>query len=186
MSRESNAIHFEPLQARHAGELFSVLNDDELYAFIDDRPPRTVEALVGRFEAWESRRSPDGSQLWLNWVVRESRDRLAVGYVQATVEGRQAHVGYVIGKSYWGKGFATAAVAWLIGQLHSMNVDNIVATVEDRNQRSIRLLESLGFQQTRRRGTEIVFELRPDQLRTSARDGDRSQTIVPQHRVERL
>lgn len=153
-----NSLHFEPLQARHAGELFDVLKSPMLYEFIDERPPQSVEALLQRYETLESRRSPDGNQLWLNWVVREPRERRAIGYVQATVEGRKAHVGYVIGKSHWGKGFGTAAVAWLIAQLGSIGVDQIVATVEDRNERSIRLLEKLGFLQACRRGTEIVFE----------------------------
>jgi RimJ/RimL family protein N-acetyltransferase len=156
-----NGLRFEPLRAQHASELFNVLLDHELYEFIDERPPHSVESLVRRYRALESRRSPDGSQLWLNWVVRAPPEHRAIGYVQATVQGREAHIGYLIAKDYWGKGFATVAVAWLIHQLSSIGVDKIVATVEERNQRSMRVLEKLGFLITQRRGTEIVFECAP-------------------------
>lgn len=168
-------MNFEPLRARHAEELFGVLNDDELYEFIDEPPPRSVEALARRYKRLEAGRSPDGSSVWLNWVVREPRERLAIGFVQATVEDRKAHIGYVIGKNYWGKGLGTAAVCWLLARLDSMGLTKIVATVEVRNLRSIRLLEKLGFLRTSLRGTEIVFE------RSS--DGRIDEAKHPAHKV---
>ena len=44
----------------------------------------------------ESRRSPDGSEEWLNWVVREKESNAAVGTLQATIAGDRAFVAWVI------------------------------------------------------------------------------------------
>ena len=49
----------------------------------------------------EGRKSLDGSEHWLNWVVRTLDGHLA-GYVQATVSANgTAEVAYVLGRAYW-------------------------------------------------------------------------------------
>jgi ribosomal-protein-alanine N-acetyltransferase len=67
--------------------------------------------------------------------------------VQATVEpDLSAHVAYVLGSRYWGHGYAQRAVQAMLEHLVSAySVEGFLATVEADNQRSIRLLERLGF-----------------------------------------
>src|SRR4051812_48496517 len=102
-------LTLEPQFASHARAMFEVLSDEAIYLF-ENEPPASLAALSARFKRLESRRSPDGSQQWLNWVIRLHSGDVA-GYVQATVhaDGRAA-LAYVLGSGFWGKGIATKAV----------------------------------------------------------------------------
>src|SRR4051812_44647123 len=84
----------EPQSAGHAAAMFDVLSDPALYEF-EGEPPASLEWLTQRFQRLESRRSGDGRQQWLNWVVRDRQAGL-VGYVQATIPAAgRASIAYV-------------------------------------------------------------------------------------------
>lgn len=109
-----------PLAPGDADELFPVLDDPGLGRFTGEEPPADVEALRDRFEMWASRRSPDGGELWLNWIVRRSEDDRAVGHVQATVGDGDAAIAWVIGTAFQRQGFATEAGQALLRWLHDV------------------------------------------------------------------
>jgi len=136
----------EPLVVAHAGAMFAVLRDPELYRHLDYPPPPSIEHLQSVYAKLEARQSPDGSQRWLNWVVRPAGQQ-PVGYVQATVTlNRSAWVAYVLAKQNWGAGYATLATQSVMDHLqHSYAVEHFLATVEVENQRSIGVLQRLGF-----------------------------------------
>jgi len=56
-------------------------------------------------------------------------------------------IGYWIGESYWGRGYATEAIRLLIGniRLHSPLIVRVYAEVFDYNKASMRALEKNGF-----------------------------------------
>jgi RimJ/RimL family protein N-acetyltransferase len=141
----------EPQVAAHAAEMFEVLADPAIYEFEND-PPQSAEWLRRRFEALESRMSPDGEEQWLNWVVRLPTGPLA-GYVQATIgRDRTAHVAYVLGSKFWGRGVGSTAVNAMLNELvATYGVSTFVATLKARNYRSIALLRRLGFAEDRSR-----------------------------------
>jgi ribosomal-protein-alanine N-acetyltransferase len=130
----------------HAEELFPVLAEAALYEFIDDEPPESVEALRQRLARSESRKSPDGSEHWLNWVVRDESRNIA-GYVQATVAANlETNVAYAIGSAFWGRGIAGEAVAQMLDMVATnLGVKRFFVVAERGNIRSIRLAERLGF-----------------------------------------
>lgn len=135
----------EPLVAGHAEAMYEVLREPDLYTYLDYGPPPSVEHLRGVYAQLESRTSPDGSQLWLNWVIRV-RGGEPAGFVQATVAGADAWVAYVLARKQWGLGFAAEATQAAIGYLRSAcGVTRFLATTEALNERSIRLLLRLGF-----------------------------------------
>ena len=140
------ALTLEPLLASHAEEMFEVLSDPAIYRFLDYTAPVSAEYLRGIYQRWEARRSPDASEAWLNWIIR-LRDQSLAGYVQATVaSNRSAHVAYILASKYWGRGYARLSLEAMLEHLTSAyEVDRYLATVEVENQRSIRLLERLGF-----------------------------------------
>jgi [ribosomal protein S5]-alanine N-acetyltransferase len=136
----------EPLTVAHAEEMFEILRDPELYRYLDDQPPAGVEPLRERYARLQSRASADGTQRWLNWVVREP-GQPALGFVQATVlEDGSAWIAYLLGSRHGGRGLATKATAAMLEHLASdYAVVRQLAIVEAGNLRSIRLLERLGF-----------------------------------------
>lgn len=134
----------EPLTPDHAVELFEPLGDARLYQFIPDQPPAGVAALRARHQRLAARRSPDGAELWLNWVLRAGAD--AVGTLQATVTGPRAHVAYVVFTAHQRRGYATEATRWLVDWLAAaLDVTLARASVDARNAASIALLHRLGF-----------------------------------------
>jgi RimJ/RimL family protein N-acetyltransferase len=160
-------LTLEPLVAGHAEAMFDVLSEPELYRYLDFGPPPSLDHLRGVYEELEARVSPDGSQLWLNWVVRP-RGGAPVGFVQATVSGADAWVAYVFAREYWGRGYAFHATQAVVDHLRATcGVVRFLAVVDAGNERSIRLLWRLGFRtateaEVRDRGlsaTERLFVL---------------------------
>lgn len=145
----TSRLVLEPLVAGHAEEMFAALADPALYEY-ENEPPESLEWLRARYRKLESRQSPDGSQAWLNWVVRVRGER-AMGFVQATVypEG-WADVAYVLASAHWGRGYAAEAVAAMMDELaESYGVTRCEAVYKSANRRSRRLLDRLGFVEPR-------------------------------------
>ena len=139
-------VTLEPQLASHAADLYSVLSDPSLYTFIDAKEPASEEALRQRLAHLESRLSPDGTEHWLNWIVRNRAGEL-VGYVQATVTpDRSAEIAYVLGRAHWRRGYAYAACTAMIGELRkSYGVTRLTATLDPANEASLALLRKLGL-----------------------------------------
>lgn len=143
---EAGLARLEPQTAAHAAEMFAVLSDPAIYEF-ENEPPSSLAWLAARYVKLESRRSPDGQQLWLNWVIAMPTGQLA-GYVQATVMPVEhaAFIAYELGSAFWGCGLATAAVHSMLSELAaSYEVTQFWAIFKSANRRSQRLLERLGF-----------------------------------------
>src|SRR5437773_10713230 len=100
---ETAGFTLEPQIAAHAEEMFLVLSDPAIYEYENKAPP-SLEWLRTRFTKLETRRSADGREQWLNWVIRLPSSELVV-YVQATVcpEARAA-IAYELTSAYWGRG----------------------------------------------------------------------------------
>lgn len=135
----------EPQTAAHAEAMFTVLCDPALYAH-ENEPPPSLEWLRERFIRLESRRSGDGRERWLNWVIRSHEDP-PIGYVQATVHAhRHASIAYVLSSAHWHRGVATRAVRLMLEELSSSyGVKRFTAVLKRGNVPSRRLLERLGF-----------------------------------------
>ena len=136
----------EPLVVAHARAMFEVLSDPAIYRYLDYPPPASLEHLQRVYARLEGRKSADGNELWLNWVVSPFTQP-PVGYVQATVYPEQsASVAYVLSSRHWGRGYASEAVQAMLEHLASAyGSRRYRATVEAENERSIQLLARLGF-----------------------------------------
>src|ERR1700722_7143847 len=135
-------VRLEPLMESHAYSLFPLLEDEALWEFIDEAPPESLLALRARYRGLESRRSPDGTQLWVNWAIA-LHDGTVMGFVQATVPADRASIAiaYVLGRPYWSQGFAYEAVSAMMASIEeSLGFVEFMATVDCRNVASARLL----------------------------------------------
>jgi len=114
-------LDLEPLTADHAAELAPVLDDAALHEFTGGAP-LTPAALTARYARLARRRSPDGHQLWGNWVIRVRETGLAVGTMQATLPAAgptagPAEVAWVVGRQAQGRGYASEAASGLVALL---------------------------------------------------------------------
>jgi [ribosomal protein S5]-alanine N-acetyltransferase len=142
---ETSRLTLEPQLAAHAEEMFAVLADPAIYEY-ENEPPPSVEWLSARFARLESRQSADGGEQWLNWVIRLPTSQL-IGYVQATVHANgHAAIAYELSSAWWGRGLASEAVRAVIDELvRRHRVSSLGAVLKRDNQRSLRLLQRLGF-----------------------------------------
>lgn len=117
----------EPLQLEHAGEMVDVLADPALYEFTGGSAP-SQEELRERYRLQAAGRSHDGSEEWLNWIVRLAEDGRAIGFVQATIVDGRADIAWLIGIAWQGQGFATEAARALVEWLDAREDVGIITT----------------------------------------------------------
>ncbi len=142
-------ISLEPLCASHAEELFAGLTTPSQYEFLPQDPPVSLAAVQDRYQRWESRRSPSGDELWLNWLVRENETAAGLMQATCTTEGR-ALLAYQLFVPFQRRGIAAKAVGLMLNHLQSsVGITTVRALVDTRNAHSIRLLERLGFAKKR-------------------------------------
>ncbi|MBC8066559.1 MAG: GNAT family N-acetyltransferase [Chlorobia bacterium] len=155
-------LKIEPLEKRHAAELHPILSDPRIYTYIPQDPP-SLSALQIRYELLETRSSPDGTEAWLNWALRLQHEGVCIGTIQATISpGQTALIAYELGPDYWGKGYATEALTWLLNEWKETHeVATAEALVDTRNQASIRLLERFAFERIETIENADVFKGQP-------------------------
>jgi len=137
----------EPRQPHHAAELFQIMNDPLLYEYVDvAHRPATADALRERIERNASGKSPDGSQDWLGWVIKNELGHI-VGYLTATIhQDGDAHLAYGIASQFWGNGYAKIATKQLLPLLSkNYPVQRFCIIAERANTRSVLLAKALGF-----------------------------------------
>jgi RimJ/RimL family protein N-acetyltransferase len=144
-------VRLEPLRVEHAQEIAPLLDDPGLHVFIGGEPASLPE-LRDRYRRQVVGHSPDGSQRWLNWIVRRLDDGAAVGTVQATVvsdaESITAEVAWVVGTAYQGSGYAQEAAATMVAWLRRHHVTVIVAHVHADHRSSAAVARALGLTPT--------------------------------------
>jgi RimJ/RimL family protein N-acetyltransferase len=147
----SERLSLEPLAPAHADELVHVLDDPALHRFTGGEPLR-LDELRTRFERQAQGESPDGRDVWLNWVVRERVSGRAVGTVQATLPGREggrvAELAWVIGTSHQGNGFAKEAALTVADWLFSQDVGLLRAHIHPEHRASMAVARAAGFEPT--------------------------------------
>jgi RimJ/RimL family protein N-acetyltransferase len=142
---DAGPLTLEPQTAAHATEMFAVLSDPAIYEY-ENAPPTSMEWLRARYEKLETRRSADGREQWLNWVIRLTGAGL-IGYVQATLHADgSAAIAYEMSSAWWGRGLGRRATEAMLRELvHHYGITTIFAVAKERNLRSLGLLASLGF-----------------------------------------
>lgn len=132
-------------------ETAPLFDDPALHVFIGGEPA-TREELRDRYRRQVVGRSPDGSQRWLNWVVRRRDDGRAVGTVQATVADEAgvltAHVAWVIGTTHQRQGFARESAAAVVAWVREQGAGAVVAHVHPRHEASMAVARAIGLSPT--------------------------------------
>jgi len=123
-----------------------------LVSVIEVLTPKVVENLPPYFQNINSIQS---AQEWLEQIIFDGSlftvnlvgETNPIGFVFISTENTSGtHIGYLLGESYWGKGYATEILKGLIGFLESEDkITNLIAGVATDNVASIKLLHKLGF-----------------------------------------
>jgi RimJ/RimL family protein N-acetyltransferase len=152
-------VRIELQMPAHADGLFTALQDERIYTFLDDEPPVSVEALKARIGRLLAGATDGSGEKWLNWTVFE-RDQV-VGYTQSTIHpDGTASLAYVLSPSVWGRSIGYSASLLTLEKLNAMpEVTNIVADTETGNERSKALLARLGFSFSHEKDGEVFYRL---------------------------
>jgi RimJ/RimL family protein N-acetyltransferase len=105
-----------------------------------------LDALRARISGWESRRSPDESERWLNWLVL---DDAPAAWVQATIRPDMVLIAYAVLPARRGEGIATEAVVAVTSWLHEHH-PVVEAHIADDNFASQAVARRSGFVRTGR------------------------------------
>ena len=146
-------------------EVFSGTQETETLVSITELlTPKVVESLPPYFR---NINSLSDAQDWYKKMVSESRlfmvkhtgTNTTIGFVFVFVgNDADAHIGYLLGESYWGKGYATELLKGLIDFIkHENKIKRLIAGVATNNIVSSKLLHKLGFVKSASENNETDF-----------------------------
>lgn len=144
----SRRLELRPIRREDAQKLFPVLSDPALYEYTGDTPPASVDVLAALYASRETRRSPDGDELWLNWLIQLRESAAVIGYMQASVGTSAADLAWVVAVPWQGAGFATEAAQAVINWLRRLGVARLQARINPRHTASQKVAIRSGFQRT--------------------------------------
>ena len=135
----------------HATELAPLLDDASLHEFTGGTP-LPAAALAARYARLAARRSPEGDQMWGNWVVRVRATGAAAGMVQATLPAGgpavgPAEVAWVVVRVAQGRGYAAEAARSLVAVLREAGW-TVVAHIHPGHLASQRVARAAGLSPT--------------------------------------
>ena len=135
------------LEPRDVPDLFAVFGDPEVMRYWS-RPPMVdqgeAEQLLREIHELHAQRS-----LFQWGVASLGADRVIGTCTLFHLERahRRAEIGYALGRAHWGQGLAHEAVGALIQfAFGTLDLHRLEADVDPRNERSLRMLERLGFE----------------------------------------
>ena len=138
-------LRLEPQVEAHTDALMRALSSPRTHEFVPGDPLVDREKFADRLKKLESRISPDGLQLWLNWTVFSGLEVIGTVQADATDSTSSASIAYMFHPNSWGKGFAFEATSAMLEHLKLQGITSFKAWSDTRNLASHKLLERLGF-----------------------------------------
>jgi ribosomal-protein-alanine N-acetyltransferase len=129
-----------------ADAVFAFKSDPEVTAMYGQEPHGTVEQTKGWIESNMLGFTQRASYMWS--ITLQGSDTVIGGCCFWNIDQGSMHaeIGYELGKDHWGKGFAREALEGLLDYgFGDLGFHRVEACPLSRNERSIRLLKSLGF-----------------------------------------
>jgi RimJ/RimL family protein N-acetyltransferase len=141
-------LTLRPFTQSDAAALFRIFSDDEVVRFWSVGAwTDIVQAEKMIDEAIAAYR--DGGLSRYAIVLRDTDELIGICNLRGFFEqNRRCELGYALGSTYWGRGYAFEALEALLGHAFSaLDMNRIEADIDPRNDASARLLEKLGFRQ---------------------------------------
>lgn len=141
-------LTLRPYRAEDAAELHRLINDWEVCRSLAAVPFPYPRALADEWIASSVRSLAEGRAYHLAITGREGEREVIVGGVGLRIDrgARSGHLGYWVGRRFWGHGVATEAAARLARwALANLDLDAIEANVATDNAASVAVLRRIGF-----------------------------------------
>lgn len=145
MILETERLRLTPLVEADAAELFPLMSDAAVMAHwdvaeIDD--PDLVQSIV------TSQVQDMAAGKAIHWSMRALADGAFLGVCDLSeidAWHKRAEVGFMLGRSAWGQGYAYEAMQAVLAEAAAMGLRRLAARTHLGNRRSDALLEKLGF-----------------------------------------
>lgn len=143
---ETDRLRLRPFDDADADDLYALQSDAHVLRYWDSAP-WTDRASVARFMAGCRQMADEGSGARV--AIERTSDRSFIGW--STFNGwnpgfRSASLGYCLGRSAWGHGYATEAARVLLQwAFDTLDLNRVQAEADTRNAASARVLVKLGF-----------------------------------------
>ena len=147
----TDRLILRPLLPRDAEALHRLVNDFEVTRMLAVVPFPYPRELADRWIASTATDLEDGTGYHLAITGHDADQEILVGVVGLRVDrtNRVAHLGYWVGRQYWGHGVATEAAKRLVHWgFANLDITLIEADVATDNPASAAVLRRIGFRQT--------------------------------------
>ncbi|HAH66944.1 MAG TPA: hypothetical protein DCL68_00255 [Gammaproteobacteria bacterium] len=130
-------------------ELTQLINDKDVIKWLSEIPfPYTLNHAE---EFIERSRERVLKQESYNFMIFQDKKMIG-GIGLSEFNNKSCHVGYWLGKKYWGNGFATEALKSILDfGFDQLNLEKIYAAYKIGNEGSIRVLNKSGFEYSRKK-----------------------------------
>lgn len=143
---ETDRLRLQCLGREEAKQLLEICRDPEVTRYAGDLPfvgPQNVRQLLSevadRFRCREA----------IEWAIVEKQSEQVVGTCglhSFDAVNRDAKIGCLLGRTFWGQGFMTEALPALFDFARcELELRSLIAEVEDLNVRSMQLFQRLDF-----------------------------------------
>ena len=139
-------LELAPMVDGDSDALFALLKHPEIHIFTGGRPPASADGVRATIRRRESRRSPEGDELWLNWTLRLKADQSVAGYIQAGVKPGGADMAWIIGVAFQRQGLASEASQQVLDWLRDhLRVSEVSARINPDHTASKKVARNIGL-----------------------------------------
>lgn len=149
MRIETDRLIIRPFIHSDLVECFELMQDEELFKYLDWKVT-SIESFKGTFEWWIDLYETDyDDDFKYNFAVFLKKDNKFIGWggfgvIDCFYPDKEIY--YMIGKEYWGKGYATEMMNALIHYyFNTIGLEKIIALAKPENIASNRVIQKLGF-----------------------------------------
>jgi len=137
-------LHLRPFATEDAAAAHRIYADPQVMRYVATGPLPDLATTTRLLRDYMTHQQAWGYSFWAV-VERASGAIIGDAGLYRTPVG-EVELGYTLGMSWWGRGYATeAAGAWLDAAFSQLDIAEVVALAEPANTASLRVLEKLGM-----------------------------------------
>jgi RimJ/RimL family protein N-acetyltransferase len=137
---ETARLRLLPLCESHAGDFERLFRDD--WEAVKQTGQIPFPATKAAMQVWIRKCNVPGSHAF---CLSDRADSQPIGVIGFGGSPAISELGYILGRSFWGQGYATEAVSAMVGMARSLGLGGLQAYSFVENPASARVLEKAGF-----------------------------------------